>query len=296
MNFKQLEVFVAIAETGSFSKGAERSCLTQSTASQHVASLENLCGIRLLDRIGRGAVPTEAGKVLLEHARKVLTTVRLTEEAIDRFNKSEGVLLKVAASTIPGTYLIPKVFNLLQRSMPGVNLSVTVTGSRAVSELLLAEEAEIGVCGMPVTDRHLHGEPVGQDRIVLVAPASHRWSGFKSITLADLESEPLIVREDGSGTGKVVHDALIRGGIGVDRMVQRMVINSSEGVKQALLAGCGVAFLSEIAVRDELAAGALCAIPVDGICLSRTFTLVSRRDRNLSPAAEGFCSALRTTA
>jgi len=296
MNFKQLEVFVAIVETGSFSKGAERSSLTQSTASQHVASLENLCGVRLLDRVGRGSVPTEAGKVLLEHARKVLSFLRVTEEAICRFNRSEGVLLKVAASTIPGTYLVPKAFDIMQRTLPGVNLSVTIADSRAVTELLLSEQAEIGVSGLPVSDRQLQGESVGEDRIVLVAPSSHRWATGRHITLAELECEPLIMREEGSGTDRVVHDALNCAGLSPVRTMRRVVINSSEGVKQAVLAGCGIAFLSEVAVREELAVGSLCEISVDGLNMSRTFTLVYRRGRELSPAATAFSSAIKVIA
>lgn len=296
MNIKQLEVFVAVVETGSFTRGAERTCLTQSTASQHIASLENLCGVRLLDRVGRGASPTGAGKVLFEHARKVLASLRATEEAIDRFNRSEGVLLKVAASTIPGTYLVPRALNIMLNRMPGVKLSVTVADSRAVSELLLGEEAEIGVSGMQVSDRQLLGEPVGQDRIVLVAPSCHRWSTGRHITLAELESEPLVVREDGSGTDRVVHNALSQAGLAPGRIVRRVVINSSEGLKQAVLAGCGVAFMSEVAVREEMAAGSLCEIPVDGLSMSRNFTLAYRRGRVLSPAAAAFCTALREIA
>lgn len=296
MNFKQLEVFVAIVETGSFSKGAERTSLTQSTASQHVASLENLCGVRLLDRIGRGAMPTEAGKVLLEHARKVLSSLRLTKEAIDRFSRSEEVMLKVVASTIPGTYLVPKAFKIMQDTMPGVNLSITITDSRGVSELLLNEEAEIGVSGMPVSDRQLQGEPVGQDRIVLVAPSKHRWSSDRHITLSELASEPLIVREEGSGTDRVVQEAMNQCGLPLAKTIRRVVINSSEGVKQAVLAGCGVAFLSEVAVKKDLAAGSLREVSIQGLNMSRTFTLISRRGRDLSPAALALSRAVKEVA
>src|SRR5512138_2272830 len=107
MNIKQLEVFVAIAETGSFTKGAEIACITQSTASQHIAALEQSAGVRLLDRSGRGAVLTQAGKTLLQSAKRALSAVRNTEQAIRRFSRAEGVELRIAGSSIPGTYLVP---------------------------------------------------------------------------------------------------------------------------------------------------------------------------------------------
>ena len=91
MNIKQLEIFVTIATTGSFSKGAEAACITQSTASQHIAALEDICGVRLLDRTGRGAMTTEAGKIMLVHARQVIKSLKETEQAILQFRQADGV-------------------------------------------------------------------------------------------------------------------------------------------------------------------------------------------------------------
>src|SRR3954453_22466766 len=109
MNLKQLELFVAIVEGGSFSKAAEAACVTQSTASQHIAALEQAIGAKLFDRTGRGALVTEAGKLLLEHAQKVLTALRNTEAAMGRFSRADTVELRIACSSIPGTYLLPVV-------------------------------------------------------------------------------------------------------------------------------------------------------------------------------------------
>ena len=293
MNIKQLEVFVAIAETGSFSKGAEQSLLTQSTASQHMAALENDCGVRLLDRTGRGALPTEAGKVLLGHARAVLAALRGTEQAMRQFSRAEGVAFALAASTIPGTYLVPLAVAGLRRILPTVAVTVSVGDSATVLEQVVEGAVELGVLGSTVTDRRIDGEAIGHDRIILVAPASHRWQSIKPEELA---GEPLVMREPGSGTGAVVHDALSDHGIRPADLAIGVVVDSSEAVKQAVLAGCGVAFLSEVAVRWELAAGTLREIPVHGLIIDRSFTLARRRGRALSPAAEAFCRVIRQVA
>ncbi len=107
MNLKQLEVFLAVAETGSFTRGAEKSFLTQSTVSQHISSLENEFGIPLLDRTGKGVMLTEAGSILFYHASKILAGTHELANAMQRFKGMEKVVLRIGASNIPGTYLIP---------------------------------------------------------------------------------------------------------------------------------------------------------------------------------------------
>jgi DNA-binding transcriptional LysR family regulator len=290
MNVKQLEVFIAIVETGSFSKGAERSCLTQSTASQHMAALEGYYGVRLLDRTGRGAMPTEAGKVLLEHARRVMADLLRTEQAIQQFRRAEKFALALAASTIPGTYLVPTAVARLREKHPTVSVTVASGDSAAVQEMLASGLVEAAVLGSPAADRRIDGEAIGHDRIVLVAQATHRW---QRISLAELCGEPLVLRENGSGTGAVVGHALRSGGFAPADLTIALVAGSSEAVKQAVLAGCGVAFLSELAVRSELDAGILREIPVAGLSIERTFTLAWRRGRTLSPAAAAFCELVR---
>ncbi len=212
MNIKQLEIFVTIAATGSFSKGAEAACVTQSTASQHIATLEESCGVRLLDRTGRGAVTTEAGKIMLTHARQVIKSLKDTEQAILRFRQADGVELSVGGSTIPGTYLLPKAIAALRASDPGIRVKVEIGDSSDILARLIDENIEIA---------------------------------------------------------------------------------GSEAIKQAVLAECGIAFISELAVRGELKRGELVSINLSGIAITRSFSLVHRKGRTVSPAATAFSAMLR---
>ena len=293
MNIKQLEIFVTIASTGSFSKGAEAACITQSTASQHIATLEDLCGVRLLDRTGRGAVPTEAGKIMLAHAQLVLKSLNEAEQAMLQFRKAEGVELCVGGSTIPGTYLLPKAIAALRTSDPGITVKVEIGDSREILAKLLEEHIEIGIVGTTADDKQFISEALGHDMILLVARKGHNWCGRSEIQLEELLTEPIIMREKGSGTNDVVAAALRQHGLKAGDLLVCSTISSSEAIRQAVLAGCGVAFVSEMAVREELKSGELVAVNLSGLSITRSFSLVSRKGRTLSPAAAAFSNALR---
>lgn len=293
MNIKQLEVFVTIAATGSFSKGAEAACITQSTASQHIAALEDNCGVRLLDRTGRGAVLTEAGKIMLAQARQVIKSLKETEQAILRFRQADGVELCVGGSTIPGTYLLPKAIAALRMSDPGILVKVEIGDSSEILARLDDESIEIGIVGTIPDDRQFASETLGRDDILLVARKGHRWSGRTAVPLEELVAEPIIMREQGSGTGDAVAAALMEQGMAPENLTACATLPSSEAIKQAVLAECGVAFISEMAVRGELQRGELVAINLAGVAITRSFSLVQRKGRTLSPAAAAFSAVLR---
>lgn len=293
MNIKQLEIFVTIATTGSFSKGAEAACITQSTASQHIATLEDACGIRLFDRTGKGAIPTEAGKILLVQARQVIKSLKETEQAILRFRQADGIELRVGGSTIPGTYLLPKAIAALRTNEPGITVKAEIGDSSEILAKLMEERIEIGIIGSKSDDKLFSSEAIGHDDILLVVRKGHHWCGRAEVQPEDLLSEPMIMREKGSGTNNVVESALKLHGIKLSDLTVSATISSSEAIKQALLANCGVAFISEMAVREELKQGKLVAIKLSGFAITRSFYLVCRKARTLSPAATEFSSALR---
>jgi DNA-binding transcriptional LysR family regulator len=293
MNIKQLEVFVAIAATGSFSKAAEAACITQSTVSQHIATLEDSCGVKLFDRTRRGVITTEAGKVLLVHARRALKSLHETEQAILHFSRAEGVELAVGGSTIPGTYMLPKAIAALRENTPGITVKVAIGDSNEILAQLLAEQIEIGIVGTTTDNKLFSCEALGRDEILLVARKGHHWCRQSGITAEELLQEPMIVRGKGSGTNDVVAAALGKLGVKTGELRVSAILSCSEAVKQAILAGCGVAFISEMAVRQELQQGGLVAIKIPGITMTRNFSLVSRKGRTLSPAGAAFCNMLR---
>lgn len=295
MNIKQLEVFLAVAENNSFSKGAEATYLTQSTASQHIAALEAEFGIKLLDRTGRGALPTEAGKVLQRHGRQVVSAMADLQRAIGRFKGLEEADLKVGGSNIPGTYLIPALLPLLVQRYPGITLTILEGDSREILGKVATGEIEVGIVGSRFTETGLHFTPFGRDELRLMVAKDHRWSQRATIKPEELLDEPLLFREPGSGTGKTVGEALRGAGIDPARLRVKAYLGSNEAVKQAIVSMLGVSFVSEISVRKELARGELQGVPVEGVTMTRQFYLTSRQGRELSPAARAFTELLLST-
>ncbi len=293
MNIKQLEVFVAVAETRSFSRGADQACISQSTASQHIAALEESCGVRLLDRTGKGAVPTEAGKLLLHHGRKVLAQLKRTESAMALFARGDVAELSVGGSTIPCTYLLPRIISRVAATSPSLAIRTRQGDSREAIQLLAREEVEVAIVGSRTDNETITFHPLTRDLIRLVVGRPHPWFGVNRLSLDDLTAEPLVLREEGSGTGRAVYEALQMAGVDPRSLRVRAWMGSSEAVKQGALLGIGAAFLSDLAVQAELERGELAVVELAGIEMERTFYLASRRGRDLSPAARVFCAAAR---
>ena len=293
VNLKQLEVFIKVAESGSFSKGAEATFITQSTVSQHISALENEFGLKLLDRTGKGALLTEAGKLLLERARRLVEYAREIPVAIDRFKGVEEADLNIAGSSIPGEYMIPAALPLLINRFPGITIFLLQGDSREVLQKVLAEEVEFGVVGGRFAEDSLEFTPFTRDELVLIAPAGHRWAGVPEISKEELLGEPFVLRETGSGTGKATVEALREVGIDPSRMRVAAHLGSNEAVKRAVIAGIGVSFVSAISVQWELAQGTLIQVPVAEVCIKREFYLASRKGRELSPAALAFSAVMR---
>jgi len=292
MTLKQLEVFLAVAETNSFSRGAEKTSITQSTVSQHIQGLEEELGVRLFDRGRGGALLTEGGKLFLVRAKKILAECDESRSVVRRFLGMEDVVLRVGASNVPATSLIPARLGNYLAACPRVRLEVQQGDSRSVIEQLLAEEIELGFIGGSYEDDRLQFQEMGEDSIVCAVASDGAHSQKKSLSQAELCKVPLIVREQGSGTQKAVYEALAGTWISRESLRIVAVLGSGEAVKRALLEKAGYAFVSSRSIEEELAAGKLATVRVPGLNITRKFYAVHRSGRELSPAAEAFLGVM----
>ncbi len=283
MNLRQLEVFVAVVESGSFSRAAESVLLTQSTISQHVAALERELGFRLLDRTGHGVALTEGGRLFLLHTRRVLAECTALRQGMAEFLGLEKARLTIGASNVPANYLIPRLLPALAARHPGITLSMLVGDSREVSVRLLAGELELAVTGSRVEVDGVEYVPLAVDTLLLVVGSGHPWRERAGIALDDLAGAAMIVRETGSGSGAAVTRALQSAGFDPGRLQVAACLGSDEAVKQAVAGGCGAAFLSSLSVMRELALGELVKIEVAGLAIERHFWLAMRRGCSTLP-------------
>lgn len=286
MTLKQLEVFLAVADTRSFSKGGEAVSLAQSTASQHIRALEDELGVRLFDRSATQVSLTEAGRLFYDHATRISRQCSEAQDAIRRFQGLEQATLRVGASTIPAACLIPDLLGAFSAAWPGVRLELQQGDTREVTRLLQDDLIELAVMGGCPADELISSCEVMTERIVLIAQPGKVQGRF--LTLEQLPDLPLVVREPGSGTRQATDAALQKAGLDPRSLKVVAQLGSSEAVRRAVLGGAGAAFISTLAVGPELADGSLIEITVEGLEIKRSFYMAWRRGCSLSPAAEAF--------
>lgn len=292
MDLRQLEIFVKVAELGSFSKAAESLFLTQPTVSEHIRALEEELGIRLLDRFGRGAAPTKAGQLLVGYARRILELHREARQALDQFQGRMSGELVVGASTIPGEYVLPALIGRFKEKYPDIAISLLIGDTQRAVDWLLEGRVEVAVAGAQIPHRALEYRELMPDELVLVVSAAHPWHGKKTATLEEVRAEPLIVRERGSGSRAALERALAD--VNLDLSAFRVVgeMGSTQAIKQAVKAGVGISLISKRAVAEECQHGILHCVKVKDLRFRRAFYLVTNTTRTRSPLAEAFLAFL----
>ena len=288
MDLRQLEIFVKVAEFGSFSKAAEALYLTQPTVSEHIRTLEDEFGVRLLDRLGRGAAVTRAGALLLSYAQRMLALSREARQAMESFQGRMSGELLIGASTIPGEYVLPALIGRFKEKYPDISISLLIGDSKAAVDWVAEGRAELAVVGARLSVRGIEYKELMPDDLVVVVRGTHAWHARKQITLEDLQSEPLLIRERGSGTRAALEGALTE--VHMDLAAFRIVgeMGSTQAIKQAVRSGVGISIISRRAVEDECKAALLSCVKLKDLQVSRYFYLVTHRDRSRSPLAQAF--------
>ena len=288
MDLRQLEIFVKVAELGSFSRAAEALHLTQPTVSEHIRTLEDELGVRLLDRLGRGAAVTRAGELLVSYAGRMLALQREARQALDSFQGKMSGGLVMGASTIPGEYVLPPLIGRFKDKYPEIAITLLIGDSQAVVGWVVEGKAELGVVGARLPHRAVEYRELMPDEEVVVVPAGHAWHGRTQVTLEELRAEPLLIRERGSGTRAAREAALAAADLRLDafRIVGEM--GSTQAIKQAVKAGVGISVLSRRAVEEECRHGLLWDLRVKDLNVTRAFHVVTHKDRSRSPLAEAF--------
>ena len=296
MDLRRLEIFVKVAELGSFSRAADALFLTQPTVSEHVRALEDSLGVKLLDRLGRGTTPTRAGTLLLGYARRMLALSREAAQAIEQFQGRVSGELTIGGSTIPGEYVVPELIGAFRGKYPDVRISLLIGSSRDVQSWVEDGRVEIGVVGAAPSSRPIEGRPLMADELVVVVGAEHPWATRRTVSLEDLKGEPMILRERGSGSRETFERALE--GVGLDLGAFRIVgeIASTQAIKQAVRAGVGVSLISRRAVVDECRARLLACVTIRDLTITRAFHLITHRDRSRSPLAQAFLTFVESQA
>ncbi len=293
MDLWQLHIFCKVVELASFSKAGKTVHLSQPTVSSHIRDLEEHFGCRLIDRLSKEVLPTKAGELLYDYARKLLSLRDETETALADFHGKVRGRLVIGGSTIPGVYILPKVVGHFVSRYPDVRISLRIGDTDSVIADILSGELELGIVGARTGEKKTVQEKLLADRMRLIVPADHKWADREQIEADMLLQEPFIVREPGSGTLKAIRSSLSRIGHDMEQLNIIAEMGSTAAVIQGIKSHVGISFLSCMAVTDELRAGSLRALKVRGLDLKRNFYLSFCKDRTPSPLSQVFTRFLK---
>jgi DNA-binding transcriptional LysR family regulator len=296
-SFRELEIFCKVVELESFSKAAEAVSLVQASVSERIAALEKKIGIRLLDRLGRKVIPTAAGELLHKHATLLLEMKETAQLEIERFTGLKQGEISMGGSTIPGEYILPDLIGRFNKKFPHLSVKLTIADSSEIENRVLEGQLEIGVTGSKSSHANLLCQKLWEDELVLAVPFRHPWARRKSVSLQELHKTPFILREDGSGTLKILEAYLRESGEdGTSALEVSARFGSSTAVKEGIKSCLGLSILSARAIQTEVKAGLLKALKVKGLTMSRNFFLIRNKLRIASPACQAMLEFLLASA
>jgi DNA-binding transcriptional LysR family regulator len=291
-NFR-LIVFRAVAEQHSFRKAAEELYLTQPAVSLQVKALEDEIGVQLFDRSGTQIALTEAGRILLHYSQQASAILVTAQQEIAALSGNHVGQLALGASTTIAQYVLPRLLGEFARAYPRVHLTMISGNTEQIVEAVEAQKIALGLIEGPARSRDVKTEPFLQDELVLIVSSAHEWAELKSISCSEIANAPLLMRERGSGTRRVVEMALASQCVKLSSLRIVMELDSTEAIKSAVEAGLGVGFVSRWAIaKDTRLDNSFKIVAVEGLRIQREFQLVHAAGPDLQGLAKHFRSFL----
>lgn len=286
LTLRQLRVFAEVARHQSLARAAEHLHLSPPAVTMQIKELESTVGLPLLNREGRRVSLTTTGEYFMVYVRRVLTTLKDADDAMARFRGADTGLLSIGLVST-AKYFVPRLLARFREAHPGVDVRLRVGSNREqLVAMLAAKEIDLAVMGRPPRELATRAEAFAAHPLVFVADAAHPLAtSGEPVSSRALANYPFIVREIGSGTRKAMQDFFDQQRIEPHVLME---MPSNETIKQAVIAGMGVSFLSLHTIGLEVQAGLLQVLDVEDTPVMRTWNLVHRLSKVLSPAAEAF--------
>ena len=285
-----LDLFVSVVELGSLSKAAAAHQIAQPSASSRIKYLEQQLGLSLLERSPSGSVPTAAGSLVAGWAVTMLRSAHELNAGVDALKARRTGRLKVAASLTIAEYLLPAWLEKFLRNRPDDSVKLEVANSARVLDLLERQKVCLGFIESPMSSPSMAEQVVAIDRLVAAVGRHHPWAKRGHVSVEELASTPLILREKGSGTREAFEAELVERGFEAPNSA--LVLGSTSAVRAAVIAGGSPSVISERAVEADLAAGSLVEVVIDGLSITRRLRAVWVRGRQLPPVAADLLAAL----
>ena len=288
MNLKQLEAFVQVSESGSFSKAAKELFLTQPTISAHISSLEKELNVRLFIRNTKEVSLSDDGKDLYRYAKQITDLEKAIEERFYMDSDDGKHFITIAASTIPAQYLLPKVLMCYRERYPKEQIKIMETDSSEVVTQVVDHMVDVGFTGTVLEKKHCKYIPFYKDELAVISPDTPEYRILKEQNRDDIDwikRKPLILREEGSGTRKEAEKQLKNAGISMEDLDIVASIANQETIKKSVKQGMGITVLSRLAAEDE---DGLLIFPIPGADEGRDINLVYNKNYQMTRSADRF--------
>ena len=290
----RLRVFYEAARNASFTKAGELLSLTQPAVSFHIKSLEDDVGARLFRREKNHIVLTEVGEILYRSAGDILALYDRAEADLARLVEHVGGNLLIGAANVVAKYVLARPLGAFKRLNPQVTIVVTAGNSEVVAGELLKGVLDVAIVSEPLDLKGFTVEPWLRDELLVIVAPDHRWAARSSVALRELLGEPFIMREEGSGTRRMLEWYLQQHALDAARINVALTLGSTEAVKAGVESGAGISVVSRLSVAAELQAGSLRALPIGDVEMARTFSLAYPRLAYRKLAVEAFLDFCRT--
>lgn len=296
MNLDYLMTYLHLISLGSFSEVAKKLSISQPAVSFQIQKLERELGVRLIDRRQKSIAMTDAGKRLLRFAEVVQREQVDLMRDLERLREEVTGSIVIGASTIPGEVLLPPILGEFKALHPATGARVEVSDSITVVSRLRDGAYDVGFSGIAPRAKDLEYFKVAEDEIVLIVFPEHPLAQRERISFIELRGEPVILREQTSGTQQSLAALLAEAGLKTDNLSPYMVLGTTQAVVSAVEERVGIAFVSNLAIRKSLALGLVKEVAVEGLKLSRDFYCVYRRGSLVSRLLDEFIAFVRARA
>ncbi|MPQ43222.1 selenium metabolism-associated LysR family transcriptional regulator [Clostridium tarantellae] len=290
MNLRKLKIFLETANCLNMSQVARNLYISQPSVSQAIYELEESVGVKLFDRIGKKLYLTYEGKVFYQYVRRILNLYIEGTEAIKNSKEGHKGKISIGASTTIGTYILPEYIKKFYENYKEIDISLIIENTSIIEKLIMENKVDFAFVEGNISFKEIIPEPIWKDELIFICSNEHKLSKLEYVTFEQLQEEKLIMREEGSGTRKIIESYLI--GLGFKYNVD-MELGNTEAILRVVESGLGISCVPFKCAKERINNGSLKKININDISIFRDLYFIYHKDKLISPNMKLFVDFIK---